>query len=79
MCYNFIMSYKSTAIIHKEGKWFIARSAELGVTTQGKTIEEAKKNLKEAVLLYLDDMPRMKKYLAERDTFVTSIEIGTRG
>lgn len=51
------MTYKSTAIITKENKWFVARSVELGVTTQGKTVEEAKKNLQEAVELYLEDMP----------------------
>ena len=51
------MIYKSTAVINKEGKWFVARSVELGVVSQGKTIEEAKKNLQEAVELYLEDMP----------------------
>ena len=56
LCYYFRMTnYKSTAIIQKEGKWFVARSLELGVTTQGKTIEEAKNDLLEAVELYLED------------------------
>ena len=48
------MMYKFTAIIIKEGKWFVARSVELGVTTQGKSIEEAKKNLQEALELVLE-------------------------
>lgn len=48
------MTYKSTAIINKEGKWFVARSAELGVVSQGKTVEEARKNLEEGVKLYKD-------------------------
>ena len=69
------MAYKSTAIIYKEGKWFIARSAELGVTTQGKTIEEARRNLQEAVELYLEDMPRMRKHLKNNLAFVTSIDV----
>ena len=69
------MAYKSTAIIYKEGKWFIARSAELGVTTQGKTIEAARRNLKEAVELYLEDMPRMRKHLKNNLAFVTSIDV----
>ncbi|TSA45921.1 type II toxin-antitoxin system HicB family antitoxin [bacterium] len=46
------MTYKSTAIINKEGKWFVARSVELGVVSQGRTVEEARKNLEEAVGLY---------------------------
>lgn len=70
------MTYKSTAIIKKEGKWFVARSLELGVTTQGRTIEEAKKNLREAVELYLEDMPKSKKELATESPLVTSIEVG---
>jgi predicted RNase H-like HicB family nuclease len=70
------MTYMSTAIIKKEGKLFVARSLELGVTSQGKTIEDAKKNLREAVELYLEDMPRSRKVLAHNMPLVTSIEVG---
>ena len=73
------MAYKSTAIIYREGKWFVARSAELGVTTQGKSIEDAQRNLQEAVELYLEDMPKARKRLGKNPTFVTSIEVGARG
>jgi len=45
--------YKFTTIIMHEGKWFVARCAELGVVSQGRTVLEAKKNIKEAVELYL--------------------------
>ncbi|MEK7203541.1 MAG: type II toxin-antitoxin system HicB family antitoxin [Patescibacteria group bacterium] len=69
------MTYKSTVIINKEGKWFVARSSELGVVSQGKTIEEAKKNLLEAVELYLEDMPNAKKYLNQEPPLITSIEV----
>jgi len=43
-----------TVRIHKGEKYYIARVPELGVTTQGRTREEAKKNLKEAVQLHLE-------------------------
>jgi predicted RNase H-like HicB family nuclease len=46
---------KFTAIITKEEKWYVAHCIELGVVSQGKTIDEAKANLKEAVELYLED------------------------
>lgn len=51
-----------TALIIKEEKWYVAHCVELGVVSQGKTIEEAQANLKEAVELYLesfgtDDLP----------------------
>jgi predicted RNase H-like HicB family nuclease len=48
------MSKKFTATIVKEEKWYVAHCVELGVVTQGKTIEEAQVNLKEAVELYLE-------------------------
>ena len=47
---------KLTVEISKGEKFFIARVPELGVTTQGETLEEAKKNLKEAVQLHLESM-----------------------
>ncbi len=72
------MTYKSTATIQKDGKWFVARSLELGVTTQGKTIDEAKKNLEEAIALYLENAPSRKKSLGKDVPFVTSIEIPAR-
>jgi len=69
------MSYKSTIIIAKEGKWFVARSTELGVVSQGKTIEDAKKNLREAIELYLEDMPGRKQLLSKEEPLVTALEI----
>jgi len=74
-----MIHYKSTAIIQKEGKWFVARSLELGVTTQGRTIEKAKDNLQEAIELYLEDMPANKKTLSKEIPLITSIEVSARG
>ena len=48
------MSRKYTAVITKEDNWYVAHCVELGVVSQGKTIEEAQKNLKEAVELYVE-------------------------
>jgi len=48
------MSKKFTAVITKEEIWYVAHCLELGVVSQGKTIEESKANLKEAVELYLE-------------------------
>lgn len=48
------MSKKLTAVITKEDTWYVAHCVELGVVSQGKTIEEAQANLKEAVDLYLE-------------------------
>jgi len=48
------MSKKFTAVITKEENWYVAHCVELEVVSQGKTIEEAQANLKEAVELYLE-------------------------
>lgn len=48
------MSRKFTAVITKEENWYVARCVELGVVSQGKTIEKAKVNLREAVELYIE-------------------------
>lgn len=52
------VAYKSTIVIQKEGKWFVARSLELGVVSQGKNIDEARRNIREAIALYLEGDPR---------------------
>lgn len=46
-----------TAVIHKEGKWYVADCPEVGTVSQGKTIEEAITNLQEATTLYLEEFP----------------------
>ena len=73
--YDIYMTYKFKTILNKEGKWYVARCVELGVVSQGKTIEEAQKNLKEAVELYIEDKPRVKKYLSKKAPLVTTLEL----
>ncbi|MBI2676260.1 MAG: type II toxin-antitoxin system HicB family antitoxin [Candidatus Aenigmarchaeota archaeon] len=46
-----------TAIIFKEEDMYIAKCPEVGTVSQGITIEEAVKNLKEATELYLEEFP----------------------
>lgn len=44
-----------TAVYQKRGKWIIAWVEEIpGVNTQGKTLKEAKENLKESLRLILE-------------------------
>ena len=46
---------KLTAVIVKEGKWYVATCPELGVASQGQTNEEAELMLQEAVELLLEE------------------------
>lgn len=48
------MARRFTAAITKEDKWYVAHCLELGVVSQGKTVDGAKANPKEAVELYLE-------------------------
>ena len=42
-------------VITKEGKKYVSWCPQLDVASDGKTVEEARENLKEAVELYLED------------------------
>jgi predicted RNase H-like HicB family nuclease len=50
------MQQEFTAIIEKDGDWYIAYCPEIpGANGQGKTLEEAKKSLSSAITLILED------------------------
>jgi len=46
-----------TALLHKEENIYVAECPEVGITSQGYSIEEAIANLKEATELYLEEFP----------------------
>ena len=56
------------AVIWKEEDMYVIKEVITGVTTQGKTIEEAINNLKEAVELYLEKMPELIEELKNKKT-----------
>jgi predicted RNase H-like HicB family nuclease len=61
-----------TAVLHKEDDLYVAECPEVGTVSQGKTIEEAVANLKEATELYLEEFPYTKKKRAILTTFEVS-------
>ena len=60
-----------TAIIHKEEDMYVAECPEVGTISQGRTIEEALSNLKEATELYLEEFPLKE----EKHPILTTFEI----
>lgn len=46
-----------TAVIRKEEEMYVAKCPEVGTVSQGKTVDEALANLKEATELYLEEFP----------------------
>jgi predicted RNase H-like HicB family nuclease len=55
------MSNIFSVVVHKEKKYYVAECPEVGTVSQGKTIEEAIENLKEATELYLEEFPIKKR------------------
>ncbi len=52
-------------IVWKEDKLYVAKFLELELASQGKTRDEALKNLEEALTLYLEDEPTKNLKLPE--------------
>jgi predicted RNase H-like HicB family nuclease len=49
------MKHQFTSVIEKRGRWYVAYIEEIpGVNTQGRTLAEARRNLKEALTLVME-------------------------
>jgi predicted RNase H-like HicB family nuclease len=59
------MKRQFTSVIQKRGKWYVAFVEEIpGVNTQGKTLAEVRRNLKDALTLVIET----NKDLAARES-----------
>ena len=67
------MLIKSTIVIQKEDNWYVATSLESGVASQGKTIDSAIDNLREALELYYED--NVPDQQSNSPVFVTTLEV----
>ena len=65
------MSIKYNVIIQKDEDWYVAKCIDNNVASQGKTIEEAMQNLKEALELYMQS----EKPDKPKEIFVTTLEV----
>mgnify|MGYP001563493058 FL=1 len=55
---------------------YVVHCPSLGIASQGKNIEEAKKNIKEAIELYLEEQPeRYDELLSEESPLFSVIEV----
>ena len=50
-----MVSRTMTAVVHQEDELYVAECPEVGTVSQGKTVEEAVTNLKEATELYFEE------------------------
>lgn len=65
------MSLKYNVIIEQEENWYVAKCIDNNITSQGKTIEEALKNLKEAIELYLEN----EEPVMPKNVLITTLEV----
>ncbi len=65
------MSIKYNVIIQKEENWYVVKCIDNSISLQGKAIEEARKSLKEALELYMQDGEQVKP----KEIFITTLEV----
>ncbi len=63
-----------SAVLHKEDGWYVADCPEVGTVSQGKTVEEAIANLKEATELYLVEFPLPDRSRPILTTFEAAVD-----
>jgi len=73
------VSKRLNAVITRDDKFFVAQCIELGVVSQGKTIEEAQANLKEAVELYIESFGMEDLPDSSGEIVFYPIEVSVRG
>jgi predicted RNase H-like HicB family nuclease len=70
------LNFRGTIIIKQEEEWFVATCLENNIASQGKTIDEAIANLKEAIALYYEDEKKEELNLIQNDQiYITTLEM----
>jgi predicted RNase H-like HicB family nuclease len=65
-----------TGLVQREGTGYVALCPELDVASQGETVEEARRNLIEAVELFLETADRTEISLRlHKEVYVTPLEV----
>ena len=67
---------KLTALIEREGDGYVSRCPELDIASQGKSIEEARDNLQEALQLFFETAS--SEEIDDRlhsELFITQVEV----
>ncbi len=71
------MTYKVNVVIEKDDFGYFAYVPDLkGCHTQGESLEEVMKNIKEAIELYVETLSRKeRKKISSKEILTTSLEI----
>lgn len=65
------MNVKYNVVIQKEEDWYVAKCLDNNVASQGKSIEEALNNLREAIELYNES----EEIVKPKEIFITTLEV----
>ena len=67
---------KLTAIIEREGVGYVSLCPELDIASQGRSVEESRDNLREALELFFEAAsPEEVKQRLHGEIFVTQVEV----
>jgi len=67
---------KLTAIIEREGDGYVSLCPELDIAGQGKSVEQARDNLREALELFFENAsPEEREQGLHDEVFVTQLEV----
>ena len=71
------MTFKGTIRIEKEEDWYVATCFENNIASQGKTVDEAMENLKEAISLYYEDETNKEElnFFKNDPVYITRLEM----
>lgn len=74
------MKGEFTAVYEKRGEWYVAYIEEIpGVNTQGRTLKEARANLREALQLILEANKELfLRFKSPEERIIEPIKIHTR-
>ncbi len=73
------MRHTINARVYKGKKYYVAECLDLAVVTQGKTLDETIKNLREAVALHLEGEDPADFDLAANPSLLVTMEMETTG
>jgi predicted RNase H-like HicB family nuclease len=67
---------KLTAVIERDGDGYVSLCPEVDIASQGKSIEEARDNLRQALELFFESAsPDEIKQRLREEVFVTQVEV----
>jgi predicted RNase H-like HicB family nuclease len=70
-------THRLTAVIEREGDLYVSLCPELDIASQGKTVEEARRNLTEALELFFEvaSPSEVERRFAASEVYVTSVDV----